>query len=266
MRPYVYLVLSCVLLLFCLLVDAASSTTRRQAVLGLCTLAFLIIASRFSPPEERRKVWVLVVLATFVELDCSILWGIYHYRLGNMPLYVPPAHGIIFLFGLRWARTPIALAHPRALQRLALAGAVIWAGAGLTLSPWLAHRPDVLGALCFPVLAWFITRPSGSIYSGVFLVTSLLELVGTGLGDWTWVATAPVVHIPVGSPPAAIAAGYCMMDYASSLIAGPLPAAEKGVRRLLRAQINTILRRAGNNKRRNPSLRISHEMATPFRE
>ena len=84
----------------------------------------------------------------------------------------------------------------------------------------LAHRPDVLGVLCVPVLAWFVTRPTGSVYAGVFLATSVLELVGTGLGVWTWAATVPVIHLPSANPPAAIAAAYCAMDFTSSKIVG----------------------------------------------
>ena len=218
-RPYTYHLLSCAILLVCLSVDARFPSLGPQTILGFCLLSFLIIAMKFSPPDERFKVLILLVIATLIEVDCSLLWGVYRYRLGDVPLYVPPGHGIVYLFGLRWARTPIALKPPAALAWFAIVGASAWAAAGLTLSPMLAHRPDVLGTLCVPVLAWFVLRPSGSVYAGVFLVTSLLELVGTGLGDWTWTATAPMIRLPVGNPPAAIAAAYCAMDFTSSKLA-----------------------------------------------
>ena len=120
--------------------------------------------------------------------NCDVDRGRLFFALGSVPVstrrravYVPPGHGIVYLFGLRWARTPIALKHPAALAWFAIVGASAWAVAGLTLSPMLAHRPDVwaLSACrCWPGSL----GPSGSVYAGVFLVTSLLELVGTGLG------------------------------------------------------------------------------------
>jgi hypothetical protein len=206
-----------VLLLFA---DAHVSLVR-QDLLGLTTLAVLLLLLRCSPAKERRQIWILIAIATCFELDCSVLWGLYRYRLGNLPLYVPPGHGLVYLFALSFVRTPIMRRHSIAMRRLTLCLASAWAVAGLTISPWLAHRPDVWGALCLPVLAWFLTTRTGDIYVGTFLITSVLELVGTGLGNWTWVSSAPVLGIPIGNPPSAIAAGYCLMDLLASRLSMP---------------------------------------------
>ena len=46
----------------------------------------------------------------------------------------------------------------------------------------------------------------------MFLLTSLLEVMGTWLGDWTWAVHAPILGVPVGNPPSVIAGAYCCLD------------------------------------------------------
>ena len=68
--------------------DTHIQTLTQQHALGLLTFAFLFVATRFSPPTERRQVWLMVGIATCVELFLSQVWGLYQYRWGNVPL--PP--------------------------------------------------------------------------------------------------------------------------------------------------------------------------------
>jgi hypothetical protein len=144
----------------------------------------------------------------------SRVWGIYGYRFGNVPLFVPFGHGAIYLFGLRAARTPLALTRPELLFRLALGVAAVWAVAGLTVIPWLAGRWDVAGASLLPVLALGLRRSrSATFYASVFFATCALELLGTGLGSWTWARTQPVTLLPSGNPPSVVAAAYCLFDF-----------------------------------------------------
>jgi hypothetical protein len=221
-RPYLFHLLCCIYLVVLLDVDAHLTTLAPQYLLGVITFAFLIVATRYSPPAERRQIWLLVGIATCVELFASLLWGVYRYRFGNVPLFVPPGHGLIYLFALRWARTPVMASHGVAVRRLALACAVAWALSGLTLAPLLAGRADLLGALLLPVFVRFMKGPSAAMYAGAFLVTSFLELVGTGFGNWTWHAWAPVIHLPVGNPPSVIAGGYGIMEFATLRLAARL--------------------------------------------
>lgn len=223
LRPYAFPMMLWAYVPALLLADS-HATLIEQDLLGLATLAFLVVSTRFSSPRERWQVWILVVVATCFELDCSIAWGLYRYRLENLPLYVPPGHGLVYLFALRWAMTPIMKTRAVPMRWIAFGIATAWAVSGLTLSPWLSGRIDIWGALCLPVFAWFLTRRSGNIYVGAFLVTSMLELIGTGLGNWTWMPVAPVLHIPVGNPPSAIAAGYCLMDCITLWLVTLIPA------------------------------------------
>src|SRR5678816_363619 len=71
-----------------------------QLVLGGITWIVLLIAARPLPAERRAQVAVVICAATLAELTGSILWGVYSYRLHNLPTFVPPAHGLVFMAGL----------------------------------------------------------------------------------------------------------------------------------------------------------------------
>ena len=87
-----------------------------------------------------------------------------------------------------------------------------WALWGLTLSPTL----DVLGALWFCCLLAFARYGSNPLlYAGAFLIVSYLELVGTGLGTWTWQQHDPTGLLAIGNPPSGVAGGYAWFDAAA---------------------------------------------------
>ena len=205
--------------------DSRIQTLTQQFALGALTFAFLFLATRFSPPSERRQIWLMVGIATGVELFCSVVWGLYRYRWGNVPLFVPPGHGLLYLFALRAARTPLMVNHGRVVGRVALACATVWAVGGLTVGPLFMGRVDALGALLWPIFVWLMRKPSAVVYAASFFITAELELLGTGFGIWAWAAAAPVTHLPAGNPPAVIAGGYCILDTVASKAAALLPAA-----------------------------------------
>lgn len=199
----------------CLYVDA-HATLGLQYWLGVATIAFLVAAIRLSPRAERRQVLAMVAVATALEVGCSLIWGVYRYRLHNVPLYVPPGHGLIYLFALRWARTPLMARYGRMVCRLSLVAAAVWTLYDLTVVPRFGGHSDLLGLCLLPVFAAFLCRPNAGVYAGAFLATSALELIGTGFGNWTWQASMPIAHLPVGNPPSVIAGAYCMLDFVAA--------------------------------------------------
>ena len=60
--------------------DARVQALGQQYILGALTFAFLFVAARFSPPAVRRQVWLMVGIASCVELFCSVVWGLYRCR------------------------------------------------------------------------------------------------------------------------------------------------------------------------------------------
>jgi hypothetical protein len=183
-----------------------------QVALGVLTWAVLFAAIWPLPAILRAQVIGVVIFATGAEVTGSLVWGVYRYRLHNLPLFIPPAHGLVYLSGLALA----SLAGTRRVVALAATGAVAWGLAGLTVLPHL----DVAGAFGVPLLCVFLWRSRNrSAYAGVFLVVAALELYGTSIGTWQWAAALPGLGIPDGNPPSGVASGYVWFDVMALLTA-----------------------------------------------
>jgi len=219
LKPYwvhIYALIYTPLLLFA---DSRITAQWQQWMLGLLTFVVLYFAALKAPKEQRVQIWTCVVVATGFEVFGSLVWGLYQYRMHNVPLFVPPGHGLVYLFGLLAMQTPVVLKHGRRVAHIILTGASTWAVAGLTVLPLLTGRFDLQGALCLPVFAWFVLRsPRWALFAAIFIATGELEIFGTIFGNWYWLPTAPWTHIPSGNPPSVIAGGYCVID-ASVLLA-----------------------------------------------
>ena len=191
-----------------------------QLVLGAVTWVVLVAAAWTLPTERRWQVAVVICAATVAELTGSIIWGVYTYRLHNLPTFVPPAHGLVFIAGLSLSHA--LRAHTRALVLAAAALAATWGILGLTALP----RTDAAGALGVPLLLAFLWRSRArAAYAGVFLVVAALELYGTAIGTWRWADQLPGLGIPDGNPPSGVASGYVWFDVMALLLAARLPAA-----------------------------------------
>jgi hypothetical protein len=183
-----------------------------QLALGALTLVVLAVALRPLPALVRAQAIGVVLFATVGEVTGSLVWGVYHYRLHNLPLFIPPAHGLVYLSGIALSRSLRA----RAVVWAAAVGAAAWGVAGLTVLP----RLDVAGAFGVPLLLFFLWRSrSRATYAGVFLVVAALELYGTSIGTWRWAHQLPGLGIPDGNPPSGVASGYVWFDVMAMLLA-----------------------------------------------
>jgi hypothetical protein len=190
--------------------DTGASLTG-QRLLGLGTWVLLLALLRKESRATRVQVGVVVVYASLVEYVFAGWLGVYVYRLHNVPSFVPPGHGLVYLAALAIGRS--AWAHrTRWLLPVTLTLCGAWAVWGLTLSPTL----DVLGAFWFGCLLVFARwGRSPLVYAGAFLVVSYLEVVGTSLGTWAWQPHDQPGRVAVGNPPSGIAGGYAWFDAAA---------------------------------------------------
>lgn len=187
---------------------------RQQLALGALTWVALALACRAASPELRAQAFVVVCVATCAEVVGSLIWGVYHYRLDNLPSFVPPAHGLVYLAGV--ALCAAAGRHRQVLIRVALVAVLAWGLAGVTILP----RSDVAGAVGAVLLAVFLLRGRApAIYAGVFLVVAALELYGTAIGTWTWEAVVPGTRVTDGNPPSGVASGYVWFDLVALALA-----------------------------------------------
>ena len=177
-----------------------------QLVLGVLTAAVLfgLLALHSSP--MRLQALAVVGIATMGEVVGSLVWGLYGYRLDNLPAFVPPGHGLVYLAGLSLAT--LAVGHPRVLVGVAALGAAAWGLAGVTVLP----ATDLAGAIGCALLVVVLLRTRRPVYAGVFLAVAALELYGTAVGTWTWESSVPGLGLAQGNPPSGAASGYVVFD------------------------------------------------------
>jgi hypothetical protein len=187
-----------------------------QLLLGAATWAILIVSCVSLEPRDRARVLIVVLVASSAEVLGSIVLGAYSYRLDNLPAFVPPGHGLVFLAGLRISQSGAVRRHHEAFVRGVIAIVAAWGLAGLLL----LGRTDLLGAITGAALIYVLLRGrQATLYAGVFLMVGFLEIYGTSVGAWHWAATAPDTTLPAGNPPSGIAGVYVLFDIAAIALA-----------------------------------------------
>ena len=200
-----------------------------QLLLGAATWLILIVSCVSLDREDRARALMVVVVASCAELLGSIVLGAYTYRLDNLPAFVPPGHGLVFLAGLRISQSAAVRRHRQAFVTVVIGIVAAWGAAGLIL----LGRTDELGALSGALLIYVLIRGRAStLYAGVFLVVGFLEIYGTSIGAWHWAADVPGTPLPTGNPPSGIAGVYVLFDIAAIALAPRLLALIERLRRL----------------------------------
>lgn len=192
-----------------------------QRGLGLLTWGVLVTALLRVTPLVRAQTVVVVVFATVVEYVFSPTLHVYVYRFDNVPAYVPPGHGLVYLSAFALGHAALVANRQRAWEVGVVVVGGLWAAHGVVL----AERPDVLGAFWFACLVLFLAYgPSKPVYLGAFVVVSWLELLGTHLGAWEWGRTDFTGWVSIGNPPSGAAGGYGWFDLVALLVAPRLVA------------------------------------------
>ena len=94
---------------------AASTPTGRSPCSGCSGSAtWLVLVGLLAgeSPLVRMQTAVVVVFATVIEYTCSPLLEVYLYRFHNVPAYVPPGHGLVYLAALAIGRTAWSVSTP----------------------------------------------------------------------------------------------------------------------------------------------------------
>jgi hypothetical protein len=241
--PFAAMVL-CVISSFLALDHFASQG--EQVLLGVATWAILIASCASLGPEDRVRVLLVVVVATCAEVLGSIVLGAYTYRLENLPAFVPPGHGLVFLAGLRISQSAQVRRNPRLFLDAVIAIVAAWGISGL----FVLGRTDVLGAITGALLVYVLLRGrTATLYAGVFLVVGFLEIYGTSIGAWHWAATTPDTALPAGNPPSGIAGVYVLFDIAAIALAP----------RLL-SFVNRLRLLPAQQRGRRPASRVRHPL------
>jgi len=152
--------------------------------------------------RARPTLVACLVFATLGEVFLSLIWGLYQYRLANIPLFVPPGHVLLFYLGTRAAaRLPDRSEWWIALLAFPVVMAFAWQGR------------DTLGPLLYGLfVACMLLSRSRKLYATMFVLSLAMELYGTWIGNWAWAADVPWLGLATLNPPIAAGAFYCVLD------------------------------------------------------
>jgi len=203
----------------CLISDADASMEKQNA-LGVTGWVFLIGLLLGENREVKMQVVIAVIFATIGEHFASPYMGGYTYRYENVPAYVPPGHGMVYLTAVALGRSGFFQRYAREIATFVVLVCGAWSIWGIS---GFAEQGDAVGALLFCVfLAYLFKGRSPMVYLSAFFITTWLELIGTAVGTWKWAAIDPVLSLPQGNPPSGVAAWYCLVDAVAMGGAGPL--------------------------------------------
>lgn len=153
--------------------------------------------------EQQIMLISCVIYATLGECFLSLVWGLYDYRLGNIPAFVPPGHALLLMLGViiaarlrDWINWVVPLAAAPFVLLLAFTGI------------------DTFGVLLFAILILcMIFSRSRKLYAVMFVLSLAMEIYGTWIGNWEWRPVVPWLELTTTNPPLAAGVFYCLLDF-----------------------------------------------------
>ena len=153
--------------------------------------------------DERKQLVLCVLIGALGECFLGFVWGLYEYRLGNLPLFIPAGHALVYAAGKR-------LKHlaPRWLPAV-LASLL---GCATVLGAW--SRWDTQSLLWYPLfLSYLWWSRDRSLYATMFPLALAVESYGTWLGGWSYHVHDPWFGLStITRPPVWTGTFYCTLD------------------------------------------------------
>jgi hypothetical protein len=173
-----------------------------QLLAGVWMWAVFFRLLKASPGEWRVPFYACLVWGAAGEMFLSLVWGLYTYRLENIPFFVPPGHVLLLWLGLILApRAPRWLIVAVPLFATGYAVAAYWRGF------------DTFSILLIGMFVLCMLRQEGrALYAVMFVLSLGLELYGTWMGNWQWHPEVPHFGLTSFNPPLAVGGFYCALD------------------------------------------------------
>lgn len=173
-----------------------------QTITNIVIWLFFLWLLKTSSRTEQLSLILCVLYATAGELFLSLVWGLYEYRLHNVPLFVPPGHALLFTLGI--------------ISSQKAPSWIVWMVPALT-APYMIFAIyngfDTMGGILFlTFLACLLLGEAKKLYATMFILSLILEIYGTWLGNWTWSREVPWLGLTSTNPPASAGVFYCLLD------------------------------------------------------
>jgi len=158
----------------------------------------------------REQMIYAVIIGVLGEYLFSIGLGMYTYRLGNVPHYVPPGHAIVLIATVNFCKKSIVKKQRKMLERLLTIFILVYS----TL--FLIFANDIFGfVMSLTVIYILRNKPRERLfYLSMYLVVAFLEIVGTTYQCWYWPETAwgVIPFLKSANPPSGISLFYFLLD------------------------------------------------------
>lgn len=165
----------------------------------------------FRTVKRVQELMIYAVIIGFLgEYLFSKYLGMYTYRLGNIPLYVPFGHAVLFARVFRFSKVSLVRKFHKSIEQFF--GSIII----LFASIYLLFFADVFGfvmTVCVFLLLW--KRPKDRLFFfTMYLLVAILEIGGTAFGCWKWpnIAFGMFKFLPSNNPPSGISLFYFLLD------------------------------------------------------
>lgn len=158
----------------------------------------------------RKQMLYAVIIGICGEYLFSIGLGMYTYRLGNIPHYVPPGHAIVLIATINFSKQGVVKQLRKQLELL-LTGFIV-----LYSSLFLIFAGDLFGfIMSMGVIYVLRNKPRERLfYLSMYLAVAFLEIVGTNYQCWSWPSTAwgIIPFLKSANPPSGISLFYFLLD------------------------------------------------------
>jgi len=175
-------------------------------------LMLFVFAITFFKVTKRLKEQMLaaVLIGFFGEYLFSVLLGMYTYRLGNVPLYIPFGHAFVYIAVLCFSKAASIKKHRILLEKVFAISIFIYA------SVFLIFKNDVFGfVMTIATLLILRNKPRERLfYLTMYISVAVLEIIGTSYECWWWPPTAwnVIPFLPSYNPPSGISLFYFLLD------------------------------------------------------
>ena len=174
-------------------------------MLFVFTITFFKVTKRI-----KEQMLAAVLIGFFGEYLFSVLMGMYTYRLGNVPLYIPFGHAFVYIAVLCFSKAASIKKHRILLEKVFAISIFMYA----TL--FLIFKNDVFGfVMTIATLLILRNKPRERLfYLTMYISVAVLEIIGTTYECWWWPSTAwnVIPFLPSYNPPSGISLFYFLLD------------------------------------------------------
>ncbi|NVK52398.1 MAG: hypothetical protein HWD85_05645 [Flavobacteriaceae bacterium] len=191
-------------------VTLAEKFEYNQIVINIVMLTGFYLLYKKSTKRTRELMIYAVIIGFIGEYFFSVYLGMYTYRLGNVPLYVPFGHAAVYARVFVFAKAPIVRKYHKEIENFFYLIISLFA-----IGYWYFFN-DLFGLIMtLGVFALLLKRPKDRMYFlTMYITVAVLEIGGTAYGAWYWPDTAFGIfeNLPSNNPPSGISLFYFLLD------------------------------------------------------